>query len=239
MNDLVPLGFRVEEARAERPITPAQTPAVAFSASLVRLRSRGYLPATHDLQLMLLDMLPIGILVIDERRQILLSNRIAEEIMASGDPILASHDGAVRVYDRVGQTAFATFVRSVFSSSSTDRGQAVHVVLREKRASPVTVTATRCDQCVLSEGGGQAKALLCLRDPLRSPSLNGDTLRVFFKFTLAESGLVGALLAGKTLREYSEQRGVTLNTVRTQLKSVLGKTGLRRQADLVRVLGPI
>lgn len=49
----------------------------------------------------------------------------------------------------------------------------------------------------------------------------------------AETRLVGELLAGGSLREISERLGVRYETARSQLKSVFGKTGTRRQSELV------
>jgi DNA-binding CsgD family transcriptional regulator len=40
------------------------------------------------------------------------------------------------------------------------------------------------------------------------------------------------LRAGNSPEEYAQQAGVTLNTVRTRLKSLFRKTGTRRQSGL-------
>ena len=50
------------------------------------------------------------------------------------------------------------------------------------------------------------------------------------------ASLAVALCGGRSLEEASRERGTTLNTVRSQLKSIFGKTGTHRQADLVSVL---
>lgn len=52
--------------------------------------------------------------------------------------------------------------------------------------------------------------------------------------TPAERRLLAALVAGSTLREHAERGRRSMNTVRSQLKSLLAKTGCRRQVDLVR-----
>ena len=51
--------------------------------------------------------------------------------------------------------------------------------------------------------------------------------------------LAVALLAGKTMREIATDSGVQITTLRTQLSSVLRKVGVRRQAELIRVLSNI
>ena len=50
--------------------------------------------------------------------------------------------------------------------------------------------------------------------------------------TAAEAALLGAVLAGRGLRDHAAARGVSIHTVRAQMKSVLAKVGVRRQAEL-------
>lgn len=54
-----------------------------------------------------------------------------------------------------------------------------------------------------------------------------------------ELRIAAALLAGKSPEDYAQEAKVTLNTVRSQLKSLFRKTGTRRQAELVAVLSRV
>ena len=45
-----------------------------------------------------------------------------------------------------------------------------------------------------------------------------------------------AVAEGSPLRDYAEQRGVSVNTVRYQMKQILAKTDCRSQSDLVRLV---
>ncbi len=51
--------------------------------------------------------------------------------------------------------------------------------------------------------------------------------------------MAAALLAGKSTEDYAQEAKVTLNTVRSQLKSLFRKTSTRRQAELVAVLSRV
>lgn len=55
-------------------------------------------------------------------------------------------------------------------------------------------------------------------------------------FTLAEARLAAALASGAALTDYANAVGVTRETVRSQLKSIMLKAEVHRQADLVRVI---
>jgi DNA-binding CsgD family transcriptional regulator len=58
-------------------------------------------------------------------------------------------------------------------------------------------------------------------------------LHQLFALTPAESGLANWLLTGRPINDYADARRISVATVRTQLKAVLAKTGMRRQAELV------
>jgi len=73
--------------------------------------------------------------------------------------------------------------------------------------------------------------------PVTAPNApTADLLSGLFDLTPAEANVARSVAKGETLRVIARARGVTLETVRTQLKGVLAKTGTRRQVDLVRLL---
>jgi DNA-binding CsgD family transcriptional regulator len=57
-----------------------------------------------------------------------------------------------------------------------------------------------------------------------------------FGLTRSEALLANALVNGRTLQQIAVAHNVSLNTIRTQLKSVLIKTGTNRQSELVALL---
>lgn len=82
-----------------------------------------------------------------------------------------------------------------------------------------------------------ADGVLMLLAESNNPSLPAaDLLRVLFDLTPAEATLTRSLLEGRTLADVAKARGVSAATVKTQLKSVFGKTGMSRQVDLFRLI---
>jgi DNA-binding CsgD family transcriptional regulator len=69
----------------------------------------------------------------------------------------------------------------------------------------------------------------------RSPG--PELLQALFDLTPAEARITSLLIDGNSVTAISKMQSVSLNTVRTQLKSVFLKTGVERQVDLVRLLG--
>ena len=56
-----------------------------------------------------------------------------------------------------------------------------------------------------------------------------------FGLTPAETRLLESLLAGRTLAETAMARGVAITTAKTHLDSIFQKTGVNRQAELIRL----
>jgi len=84
--------------------------------------------------------------------------------------------------------------------------------------------------------GRPRMALVCATDlelEVRAPE---EELRTLFGLTQAEARLAGVVFEGLTLPEAAERFGVSINTVRFQLARVFDKTGVARQADLVKLM---
>jgi DNA-binding CsgD family transcriptional regulator len=64
-----------------------------------------------------------------------------------------------------------------------------------------------------------------------------ELLQSLFDLTTAEAAVARKLTAGATVEEIAEKGGVSINTVRKQVRGVLEKTGCRRQAEVVALLG--
>lgn len=71
-------------------------------------------------------------------------------------------------------------------------------------------------------------------DRARVPT--AEVIQVLFDLTPAEARVARAVAQGKTVEVIALSNGVSRETVRTQLASVLAKTGMSRQAELVALL---
>lgn len=57
-----------------------------------------------------------------------------------------------------------------------------------------------------------------------------------FNLTSTEAKLCRALVDGLTLQDYAEKKSVSINTARTQLNNIFGKTSTTRQTSLLRLI---
>lgn len=85
----------------------------------------------------------------------------------------------------------------------------------------------------------QAAAILVLTMAVPGPTTQTPLLQALFDLTATEADLAARIAAGQTVEQVALVAGKGVETVRSQLKSVLSKTGCHRQADLARLLGQL
>jgi DNA-binding CsgD family transcriptional regulator len=71
-------------------------------------------------------------------------------------------------------------------------------------------------------------------DPARAADPGPDQLRLQFGLTPAEAAVACEIVNGLGIRECAGKLGISQTTVRTHLHRIFGKTGTKRQAQLVR-----
>lgn len=62
-----------------------------------------------------------------------------------------------------------------------------------------------------------------------------ETFKAHFKISAAEGALLQSLIDGTTVVDHAKQADISVNTARTQMRSLLEKTAASGQLDLVRM----
>lgn len=78
--------------------------------------------------------------------------------------------------------------------------------------------------------------LLYVRDAVNKSNVSSSVAKELFDFTPAETALALELANGLSLEDAAEKLGIMRNTARAHLRAIFSKTGVRRQAELVRVM---
>jgi DNA-binding CsgD family transcriptional regulator len=81
-----------------------------------------------------------------------------------------------------------------------------------------------------------ASCIVVITTVSRPRVASAQVLRDLFDLTPAEARVARGIAAGKTVHDLAAEAGLAAGTIRQQLKSVFGKTGVSRQADLVALL---
>lgn len=78
---------------------------------------------------------------------------------------------------------------------------------------------------------------MCIAMPVVPQTVPGaEVLQGLFDLTPAEAKAARALTSGETVNSLAQQLGLSRETIRSHLKSIFGKTGVTRQADLIALL---
>lgn len=83
--------------------------------------------------------------------------------------------------------------------------------------------------------GHKPCAIVMARDP-EAVTASVDVLRQLFDLTPAEASVSQALAAGASLEDIAAASGVSVNTVKTHLHRVYGKTATGRQGELIALI---
>lgn len=79
-------------------------------------------------------------------------------------------------------------------------------------------------------------AMMFVADPESTLPHFQEKLRQIYHLSPTEAHLAEALVNGRSLKQFAVERGTSLNTVRTQLRSLAAKVGAKRQVDVVRCI---
>jgi len=102
--------------------------------------------------------------------------------------------------------------------------------LRPERTFVCTVTPVP----PMANFGGRSGHAILLLDQLSTPRwLDRRLLQQAFSMTDAECDVCGFLYDGEILADIATKRGVAVSTVKSLLKSIMLKTGARRQAEII------
>lgn len=182
-----------------------------------------------------LDMLAIPTLLFDEQGHVAHMNRRAAALLAGPGPLrmagrhLTTADVALsrKLNFEIGNAIAASRGAQVAFSD------VVHAASNQRV--PITLLIAPMRTAV-SASQTQGAAVLFIFDPAEQRPLTVGALRRLFGLTNAHAELAVALCAGKSLEEAAIERGVSTNTVRSQLKAMFLKTGTSRQAELVSLI---
>ena len=91
-----------------------------------------------------------------------------------------------------------------------------------------------------SEGGrtpnSPIAAILYIKDPHDPSQASAEAIATLYGLRPTEARLAAALAGGASIKEAALALGMSELTVRTYVKRILQKTGVRRQTDLVQMI---
>jgi DNA-binding CsgD family transcriptional regulator len=223
--------LRPDEARSLQLVLPHLAKAMEISRPLSLLEKR------FNAVLGALDRFQVGVIVLSANGRKVLANAAAQSLLDMADGMSLDPSGRLRLID---STAQARLAHAIEEASATARaegtrpGALVTVPRRSGRDAFLLEIAPLTDAG--SEiGAGFAGCILYMIDPSQPPRVSTDGIQQIFGLSDAEAAVCRLLIDGHTNAEIADIRGVSTETIKSQLKSLMNKTGVEGRVQLVRL----
>jgi len=173
----------------------------------------------------ILDTIGVPIFVVERDAHLRYANAAGEAVLSHGEPL--------RIIDNVLSADYLPdsqrLKTAIANSFAAGESQVVMMKDSGARQPPIAVI-------VPMRNGAEIQALVFLRQTAPSTVALVNSLRQLFRLSPAEASIAIALATGADLQEIAEERSVKLNTLRSQIASIMAKTNTRRQAELVALV---
>lgn len=217
--------FSCEDERRLEPLVPHLRRAAKLYFGVAQLRERA------DLVTAVLDNMHLAVWVVDADRTVLLCNAAAERALA-GRAVLQMRFGRLEAAATGG-----CWEKAVRSATVCPAPQGAALVLTGAGGRPQTVLLTPCTPA--SSWGTTFRrpvaVVVLAATGTRRPGL-AQVLGGLYGLTPAETRVARAISEGFSPVEVAGQAGTSVHTTRTQLKTAYSKLGVRRQAELARLV---
>jgi DNA-binding CsgD family transcriptional regulator len=197
----------------------------------------GALSATIDNYKDVLEKVSDAVILLDEHNTILFANTAAENALNAGS-ILSVRNGklaARKACDELVLIHLVNAARLPKNAARTLGPDAVRESVKltsESGALSLSAVSVPSDRIGtdIRHNGNHVVALFA-----RDLSAGGPSSKSFSKFglTSAESKVAESLVKGASVADIATKNGTSVSTVRSQLRSIFGKTGTSRQAELI------
>jgi DNA-binding CsgD family transcriptional regulator/PAS domain-containing protein len=205
--------------------------AAALQLRLVQLRDDALILAEA------LELLALGVLTVDADLAVLFANEQALATMARGDGL---HRSAGRL--ALGDPALLQRLKAAVAPTAAGQAKvesACLCVRRPSGAPPLTLVVTPVatgQGTTVGRPPGTA-AIILVTDPASQERLPPAAhLAQRFDLTATEAAVARLAAMGRGMPFVADALGVSINTVRTHLKAVYGKTEVNQQAGLARLI---
>ncbi len=191
----------------------------------------------------LIARLRAPLVLLDEQRRLQHANSAAQALLA-GSGAVVQRGGRLYCQHSQDDSALAIALRQLLESNpAADSVRVDKVFLRARsnsdaRTLGLYLYALRPD-ATLRAFGDQALAMLLLHVPGQRLALDPFVVAAAFDLTPREARVAVAMAQGASVEQIAQRHTVSINTVRTQLGIILGKTGTTRQGELVSLLAAL
>ena len=223
--------FKATERQLLTLLTPHLSRAIEIYAKLNRMTSE------RDLYAGAVNQLSVASIILDEQGRMLTTNAVGRALLDQGEG-LSLRDGHLHIEGRNINKELQVALTSIIREQLHGETSVVRAlrVPRPGGRSDLGLVVRPVPASQWSEGQVSPSAAVFISDPDLQESTSQPILGALFELTPAEANLATLLARGLNLAQVSVAQNVSQHTARAQLKSIFAKTGVSRQAELVRLV---
>lgn len=185
-----------------------------------------------------IDQLGTAFMIVDAQSAVVFANEAALHLFHDGRGLRLGHDGLCGT-DAAASRTLRRLIASCVQTGAAN-GSAAGVVdlpCREQQPLRIAVTPFRPERIGMDTGWrARPLALLVVTDPAQERDARKAQLRRRFGLTPAEADVAMEIARGDGRKAAAARLGVADSTARMHLTRIFDKTGVRRQAELVRII---
>lgn len=208
-----------------------------LSKSLELHRTVSQLEQRYGAVLSVLDKLLVGLIILDPKGRVIIANTAAKRTAEESGSYKISPAGSLKITlpsrNAELQIAFKAAAKTA-QATGLDQGRQMVIPKHQQHGCLLLELMPIRDDGFSDSDNIQGVALFII-DPERSELINPQGLVKIFDLTPAEADITQKLVQGASVQTISDTRNASVQTVRSQLKSLFNKTGARSQTDLVRL----
>lgn len=185
-----------------------------------------------------LDHVAVGLLVLDKDGGIVVCNNEASRILDDGHGISQSVTGALCCTD----TTCDAQLRRAISRTSQQlienplNTESVLTLRRNAAADPVIIDLSPLQDARQELESLQGGVLVQMIDIRCYPDCDIKRFALAWRLTVAEAAVAKLVVSGMTNAEIAEHRNVSINTVKTQMLSVMSRCAVQSRIELVQAI---
>jgi DNA-binding CsgD family transcriptional regulator len=181
-----------------------------------------------------LDLLAIGVVVVDAQAMIIHANLAARLMLSAGTPI-RSDRGELRTYLPETSAAVRRAIAEASGAEPMNGTAGVGIPVPQASGDPALIHILPLRHGNLRDTIALHALALFITTASEGEAQPAQAVAAVFELSPAESRVLERLIAGRTPAEIAQDIGSALPTVRTHLSNIFAKTGTTRQVDLVRL----
>jgi DNA-binding CsgD family transcriptional regulator len=225
----------LQRKRRRGPFSPSELtilqllmPQLRMAATMARMAGLDRGRAVLDI----FEQLGVGCVLLGANAKALDMNAAVERYIPA---FLQIQDGRLTTTDSSMKAQLGALISNTMETRLDGRKQADHLIIRDRLRGSAVVEVAPIRYSVRDLFSG-IMGLLLIREPHHSPEFSTDVLRRAFGLTRSEAEIAVQVTSGRAVADIAKSRGVSVGTLRNQIKSIFAKTATSSRAQLTALL---